>query len=311
MKRKARNAGTPPLWAVLPVILCLWALTLPPALPVYASEENTVVPEGHLPPAYEFNLGGDAILTSNIPNGMITNGPVVLQFPTGEVSIQRNGIPFPYIPGTAIEMGGEYTLFVVVAYQWVETFRFRVVTIPVNDLVEFAAPEGFVLTEVLHNGIPQVIADPHVFLITDDGDYQVTFAGGDSVHTAQVTVDRETPRLVFMRMLGDGRMEEIFVSPEGDSAFEAPVTFTPMGDRAYTLQVVFNRAAINPAPTTLTEPGRYHITVTDAAGNQAVYTFRILYIMDVPTVWIIVIASLLIAALGIYLVHNRMTVRVR
>jgi hypothetical protein len=36
-----------------------------------------------------------------------------------------------------------------------------------------------------------------------------------------------------------------------------------------------------------------------------------MYVMDVPTVWIIIIASVMLVALAAYLIHHRVTIRIR
>ncbi|MCL2500717.1 MAG: hypothetical protein FWE90_10365 [Defluviitaleaceae bacterium] len=279
-------------------------------------EETGEAAEADIPPPmpYETVIGTDEILFSNVPNGMITNDPVFLMFPMENVSITRNGLPFAYIPGTPIETAGQYVVSVTMELQLrLDVHHFRIVTTPVNDLVEFTAPDGFIIEEALIDGIAMQITDPRVFPVFDDSEYRLTFAREGTRYTVTVRIKRTPPQLVFMRMLETGHMQEIFISEDGDSFFEGPIAFAPheQGDDVFTIQTVLNRSAYNPANNTLTEPGRYRVTVTDQAGNSTAYTFRILYVMDVPTVWIIIIASVMLVLLGVYLIHNRMTLRVR
>jgi hypothetical protein len=272
--------------------------------------------EANIPPLmpYEIVIGVDEILLSNVPTGLITNGPVFLMFPTENVSITRNGLPFAYIPGTPIEMPGAYVVNITLELQMqLDVHHFRIVTTPVNDLSEFTPPDGFIIEEALFDGIAMQILDPLAFPVFDDGEYRLTFASGDTRYTVAVRIKRTPPQLTFMRMTENGNMEGITVPEDGGGMFEGTVLFAPFeqGDDLFNIQVVFNRSAIIPVNNTLTEAGRYRITVTDIAGNSTTYTFRILYVMDIPTVWIIIIASVLIVLLVIYLIHNRMTLRVR
>jgi hypothetical protein len=303
MMRKVTAAVA--VWVALVIFAAVTVLAEPGN-----GEEGDAAP--HMP--YETVIGVGELLLSNIPNGLITNGPVFLLFPTENVTITRNSLPFAYIPGTPIELAGQYVVSVTMEVQLrVDVFHFRVVTTPINDLAEFTAPEGFDITEALVDGIPMQILDPRVFPVWEDGEYHLTFTGRDAQYGVTVHIKRTPPQLVFMRLTESGSMEGMTVPEDGDGMFEGPVVFAPaeQGDNLLTIQVIFNRSAYSPTNNTLTEPGRYRLTVTDVAGNSTTYTFRILYIMDVPTIWIIIIASLMVVALGVYLTRNRLTMRVR
>jgi hypothetical protein len=283
-------------------------------LAVLADEADNTENNTQPPLPYETVIGVDEFIYSNVPSGLITNDPVYLMYPTENVSITRNGLPFAHIPGTPIETNGVYVVSVTLEMQLrLDVLHFRIVTTPVNDISEFTAPDGFVIEEAIVDGVAKQILDPRVFPVFDDGEYHLTFARGDTRYAVTVRINRTPPQLTFMRLTETGNMEEIFISPDGDAFFEGPVLFTPLnqGDDLFTIQTVFNRSAYVPNNNTLTEPGRYRLTVTDTAGNSTTYTFRILYIMDVPTVWIIIIASILIVTLVVYLIHNRMSIRVR
>jgi hypothetical protein len=297
------------------VIVWLAAFALM-AFTVFADTADDEETEAYAPPPmpYEIAITADDFLLSSVPVGMTTNGPVYLMFPTENVSITRNGFPFAYIPGTPIEMGGAYVVSVSMELQLrLDVHHFRVVASPVNDITEFTPPDGFMIEEALFNGVAYQILDPLAFPAFDDGEFRLTFVREDTRYTVTVVIIRTPPQLTFMHMLVGGQMEAITVPADGDGMFEGPIVFAPFeqGDDPFSIQVVFNRSAYNPTGNTLTEPGRYRITVTDVAGNSTVYTFRILYIMDVPTVWIIVIAGILLILLCVYLIHNRVTVRVR
>jgi len=261
---------------------------------------------------YETSIGGGLSVFSSVPNGMITNGPVYLVFSSELVTLTRNGMFHPHTPGEPLEAGGIYALTMQTEdFLSVDVLSFRIITVPVNDLISFNAPYGFVLSEVILDGISLLITDPRGFETLWDGVYEFTVSSARFGTTYEVTVTKDTvpPQLIFTQLGGGGEMEAVYISVEGNSAFEGPVIFS--GEEGYILHITLGRDVITPLHNILTEPGRYNITVTDIAGNTSFYSFRILYVMNFPTVWVIIITSALAIWLAVYLVKNRMKARVR
>ncbi|MDR2557978.1 MAG: hypothetical protein LBC86_00305 [Oscillospiraceae bacterium] len=278
--------------------------------PEFEMPEFEPVPESTL---YHFPYGSGDMLITNIPNGMITSREVFLNFEPGTLGIEQNGFFISYLLGEAIIENGVYRL--VLAADFVtEIFTFTIAAEPVNSLTVYNAPDGFTIVEVLLAGRQQQIPDNRSFDMREDGDYEFTIADAEfeTVFTVSITLDTAPPVLTFYNVSAEGEQTELVWPEDGSDAFIGPIAYH--SDEIYdiSLQILYNRAEINPPHNRiLREAGRYHITAVDAAGNSVQYTFRILYVMDVPTGWVIAVSSILIVGLTTYLIYNRKKVRVR
>jgi hypothetical protein len=266
---------------------------------------------------YEHYLGGGEVLISSVPNGMITDSEVFLFFPIEYFMLMRGGEFVAAELGMTVTENGHYTLIELDEDYGVWdvlniVFSFTIAAQPVNDLVHYTVPVGFSFAEVLHNGMAQHIPNPHIFELGDDGEYQFTIVSEnyETMYTVSIVLDTTPPAIVFGRTV-NGEHTPLALTVDGNYSLYAPIIFEVTDLTEYTIQVARNREIIFAHNNTLTQPGRYQVLVVDAAGNFSLYTFRIAYVMDVPTVWIIVITVGLFAALVIYLVRNRKKIRVR
>jgi len=281
-----------------------------PVIPGVPEPEVPAEPEFKI---YEYRFGENEKLTTNIPKGIITDDRVILDFTPGTLGITQNGDFISYRLGDYLTESGKYTL--VLASDFVtEVFDFTIVSTPVNFLSAYTVPEDFTIVEALFAGTSRQIPNNKSFEMNSDGDYQFTITDKDfeTVYTVSLTLKTAPPVLTFSRLTEDGEKIEVEWTEEGGDAFEGPIVYSSSEIDDYTISVTYNRSAINtPGNHTLRESGRYRINVVDAAGNTAQYTFRIIYIMDVPTGWIIAISAILLAALTAYLIRYRIKARVR
>ncbi|MDR2531971.1 MAG: hypothetical protein LBC82_03920 [Oscillospiraceae bacterium] len=262
---------------------------------------------------YSYSVLGGQTLVASVPKGMITNDDVFLDFPSPLLIIMRGDTFVPFSPVEPITGNGEYRV-VMVENPEVEVFNFTIANGAVNFLNAFTAPEGFTIVEVLFDGQSQQISNEKRFATDTDGDYRFTITDSsfETVYTVNITLRTTPPALIFSRIAKDNEIVELEWSEEGNDAFEGPIVFSSDEINEYTISVLYNRTPINtPNNHTLIEAGRYHITAVDTAGNSTQYTFRILYVMDVPTGWVIAIVAILLTALIIYLARNRKKVRIR
>lgn len=263
---------------------------------------------------YFVNLGNDLVVFCNVPNGMTTNSEVLISFPVDSFSITRDDDVYVHDAGQPLTEHGYYIL-AHIDNPAVVVYSFRIVTRPLNDMTEFTIPNGFVLTTAFFGNEMFKTTDSRSAPMDNDGDYRF-IVSDDKYETSfiiEITLDTAPPQLVFTNRPEDGSEPVVFeISPEGDTELIAPVVFYAAdGEENCDVLIMLNASSARANNNTLLEPGVYRITITDTAGNSTLYTFRILYIVTVPLIWVIVIGSLLIIALGGYLMYNRKHIRVR
>ena len=248
---------------------------------------------------FVYKMPGDyGLFASSVPFGMITDGGVRIDYPPIYIRILRGEDEYNHSPGEQITQDGVYT---AITLGGDTVFWFRIITAPVNDLSAYPAPSGFYLQEVSSNHRTETMLNSDLYEVEEDGIYRFSLADketGELFRVVTVTLDTTPPTLTF-----DGW-------EEGEVRTMAPVRYFP-DELDAIVTVTKDGQSFFSAQDTLEEAGRYIITVTDLAGNETVYSFRLTAGMNISAIWVIIIFVLLLAALAVFLIRNRRKARVR
>jgi len=279
--------------------------------------------------------------TSNIPNGLVTNGPVVLEFSENiEFTILRDDKPTDYYRArTSVTEPGSYRVLVrvvetvaqetdiipseitledivnmqdITLAELLDTtqdtvvhegeFRFRIVAGMTNSLVFYNPPPGYRITELIYEDIPVTNFSPRFIRLTADGTYRVTVAGAEGEPVFTTEIMRFTMLpVIFLEGVADG------------ASTTRPVTFRveSRGPGIADVDVRLDNARVPPRGGHLTAPGLYRITATDYAGNSSTVSFRILYSVNVSGWTVIALTILILGGLTGTMVYFRRNMRVR
>lgn len=238
--------------------------------------------------------------TVSVPNGFTTSQDVQFSGLLEDYMITRNGETLEWFGGFLSEQG-EYAIYYADNPEE-PLYTFSIIKHAVNVL-EYSVPDGFAIRSVSYNGESLVLNNNKTFTAQaqDEGEYVITVAqlsAADSPLTWENTfVLKTTPPVVLFDGLGEN------MTSEGTVLFWSE-------QEGVALRLERDGVIINTTGT-VSEPGRYTLTATDAAGNSTVYSFRIFYTMDVPAVWAIIITVLLIASVAGYVFYCRKKTRVR
>ncbi|MCL2096407.1 MAG: hypothetical protein FWH10_05820 [Oscillospiraceae bacterium] len=251
--------------------------------------------------AFQYPAG---TLYSSVPNGLITSGEARFRGDFESLFVTQDDLPFEW-NGGIIFSHGDYRVYYSEAGEefegaeyGTEILRFRIITRPVGDLGQYTIPENFSLQSVSYEGENVVLDSEGIFYPELDGVYTFTVGYKENplFFTSEITVKR-TPPVILFEGLDDNMTSE---EPVVYRAEEAGVSV-----RAYHDGVEI------PVTGMVSLPGRYLLTAEDVAGNVSEYEFRLFYVMNISGVWVIVIASAMIAAIIGYCVYCRVKVRVR
>lgn len=250
---------------------------------------------------------GSGFLT-NFKNGTVTNDPVIVKASdTITYEVYRGGQPMEeFIPDEYLTEAGSYEIYPVEdssAYAQAypsekPVLRFRIVdtAAPVSDLGVLNAPEGTVYTDVRLDG---ETADASIFRnektlnLEKDGTYLVSMTSEAGESDLVVMVDKTAPRF------------SVATKPNLASiAYQSSDVSRVMVYRGNDL--VNNGNVVS----TITEPGRYSMTVFDRAGNSTTQSFVINYRINAGAVIAILIVIGLMVALGVFIYKVRSSVKV-
>lgn len=247
---------------------------------------------------YEYPVG-EGFFHCSAYTGMAVTGVVTLSVDDGvDVIIYKDGKKGSKVPDELTEQGmyvvttgGESGGSPLMNFQIVETLT--------GKLERYDLPSGFTLSSVTIDGEKAGAFGKSVEM-TRDGEYEISYfckaTGVD--YALNLTVDHTPPQVEFEGLNEDDEAREP-VKLSGISE-EDRVTITKDG----------NEVNLN-FQSSLTESGRYHVVVTDAAGNSVEKDFRILIYFNMQA-WIFFGVILLIAAgvaVALWITRKRMRVR--
>lgn len=286
-------------------IYLIFLLTLVMALPTVAeaAEENRVAvndnmtydPDEHM---YVYSVTGDGIyeVMSNVADGLLTNGPVVIRHDAvTNVKVFRDGEEVDSSEFEALTKPGAYVVNASLNGNSNRILGFTIIGAS-SSISEYKLPMNFSVESMTLNDAA-IDFDPYEIYFDYEGDYMLTFCCGaaHTMHDVFITIDKTPPTLALVNV------------KNGEA--KGPVSLADAEPGA-DLYIEFNNIAIMPVET-LTTTGTYYVKITDEAGNSSEYKFDIVVAINSSTVWFIVIFVILLIGITVYLVMSRKKMRIR
>ncbi|MCD8082513.1 MAG: hypothetical protein LUE86_03025 [Clostridiales bacterium] len=222
---------------------------------------------------YTFPNGNS--FTTTTPRGMITTGPVEFNLSSGVECLVMKGPDQGQVPESFLftETGVYHLRFF--CYQAADTgsedynlyesnYYFTIIGDTDGSLGAIMAPEGFVITVARRDGKAQEITHENCFFLFGDGRYEIQYADQATGTIRLETVfnrDTTAPFLTFSQELEDGTAKP-------------PLDFYP-SEQNCQIWMNYEGEASETTRQTLTAPGNYELTVSDAVGNRRTYRVRV------------------------------------
>lgn len=192
---------------------------------------------------------------------------------------------------------GKYTVSATINGSEIKVFSFTIVGKAIGtSITRYDLPNTFVLSKVTLNG-DDILTDTRAVDFSEEGNYVIEYSSSRNKKDYQLTltVDHEAPTLALKGVV-DGKIR----GPLDISDYQPTDKIT----------ITHNNKEIKYRPT-LTNSGKYVITVTDEAGNTSVYTVFIGFYLNVQTISFVILFVLIIVGMFVYIRISRKRFRVR
>ena len=235
---------------------------------------------------------------SNVASGMTTTETVWLLVPEGvPFLLYKDGILMEEEKYSDISEPGAYALISNEITENKEVMHFTIVAPVTGQLSRFQVPEGFAISSALCNGIKIPFERTYVDM-ENEGEYDISYRCPvtESMYLFRVTVDHTPPVLALAEVMEDG-------------IAKGPVDISDLEEGAQ-IGIWLNNKLI-PQEQILTRSGKYHLVVTDAAGNMTEYDFMIRGYFNTNSKILIFVILAACAGIGIYALYSRRHMRIR
>lgn len=265
-------------------------------------------PEGEKNIRYTLPNGNYFI--SNIPQGMVSSGPVDLRLPSGAVGIVKKDEGTGSISDSwHFTESGSYQVQIL-SYQtpgsggndyhvYEVLFCFTILSPTDGHVGMIPAPKGFQITKVRLDGEEQPLKSSRGFFLEKDGRYQITYQAQEYPELELETdfvLDTTAPFLSF--------------APESeDGVYGGPVEFYP-SEPDCQIRMNYNGEQGYAIGRELVAAGNYGLTVEDPAGNERWYSLRIRQTYNLMDVRILVLGFIALAGIGIWMAALRRNMKV-
>ena len=240
-----------------------------------------------------------AEIGANVADGMVTKEKVSIVVPGGvATTLYKDGKVVEKPALSAISEPGGYVLRIGNGSENEDLLSFTITSTTTGSLNYYSMPESFYVTSVTRDG--QDLSGPtsRVELLTE-GEYSIEYGcpkAGLS-YTLSLTVDHTPPELTFTGADERGRAR-------------GPVTYAGL-EKGDTVTCLKDGSEYTPRRATLSQMGKYVLTVTDKAGNSNTYYVTILLYLNAQSVVFFALFIAIVAALVAYLQISRRRMRVR
>jgi hypothetical protein len=240
------------------------------------------------------------VFACSVCDGMIVTGSVSFAVSDKDlkVAVYWNGNKLNGIPGSVSDEGN----YVVLAWDNVsesQVLTFQIVDKVTGRISQYIIPNGFTIRSVRMNGVDTRVGFGSVDMSEEayyEIEYRCNATGID--YYLNVTTDHTPPNVSFVGL-------------DENNKAQGPVTLKGLAkdDRVY---VTFNdeKGSLD-SNNQVTQSGKYHIVVMDAAGNSVTRDFIILLYLNVKGV--VFLAILVVCLIGViialYISRKRLRVR--
>ena len=239
------------------------------------------------------------VVYSNVADGMITRENVTLSIPDGMGTvILQDGAAIEYT-GQELRNNGNYVVQIQENGQTATVLTFTITGARNGRILNYSMPDGFRIVSASKDG--EIIGYSRKFVdMSVEGSYTVSYECPltQMSYTLYLTVDTTPPVLTLEGVGEDGKAR-------------GPVTISGKGEYD-TLNITKDGEPYSMIMSyTLTQSGRYVVTVSDEAGNVNTYQFTIMIYLD-RNGWIFTaIFVLLIIGIVVYVHYHRTHLKVR
>ena len=248
---------------------------------------------------YIYPVGNSRILCS-VADGMIVTGEVVLS-KDGEmnISVFKDGESMSEIP-SEIKAVGDYVVVTGSGSTKTQLLSFQIVNSVTGRLQQYILPTGFVIQKVRRDGESLPHGNGSVSF-DEEGDYEVDYIcnANAAEYTLKVRIDHTPPQISFLGL-------------DEDNEARGPVTIQGM-EEGDTISIIYDgeESVKMDDENQVSETGRYHVVVTDEAGNSVEKDFEILLYLNFNATMFIVAFLLVIIGVCTALLISRKKLRVR
>lgn len=244
---------------------------------------------------YRLSSGGD--ISSNVASGMVTTDSVWVTLPTGVgATLYRDGVELTDADLMNIREPGGYVVGVINSGVMIQPLRFTIVNSVTGVLQEYRVPDQFSVSKVTLNGEEQSF-NPFAVDLSREGNYEITYnlVPARTSYSINIAVDHTAPVLELAAV--------------EDGVAKGPVSLADL-EHGASIYIEQDGKQISYTDE-LTESGSYVVTVQDAAGNSNTYKFVIRVYFNISSMVFFIMTVVVIAALVIYILRSRKTLRVR
>ncbi|MEG1294733.1 MAG: hypothetical protein RSD33_11145, partial [Clostridium sp.] len=238
----------------------------------------------------------------NVPTNTMVNEAVYAELPTGvKATVTKDGAAtVDYQSGMqAIDHGSYVIAAENEAGEKIE-LPFRILLHAVNDVTQFTAPEGYIISSVDIDGDQATQLNAASYDLTEDGTYSFIMSGKSKDFPELFTVvikDTQAPELTFEGLDENGK------------AIAKSFSYT-CDDENAVITVLRGKKTVRTIGNTLTDSGNYTISVEDAAGNRKEYHSKISFHLNMITIILCAIVIVIIGGLIAFYISNREQMKV-
>lgn len=229
---------------------------------------------------------------STVADGMVTNYGVSLEYGTGtDFVLYKDGIKLEGQDVSAIKQVGSYVL----QYKGRKVLEFRIIG-EYSTIEFFNAPNGFYIQDVQLDGEGAQFSHGSAGL-SGEGTYAVSYvceATGKS-YSFKTTADRTAPELVLEELDEKGRAR-------------GPVDLSDREANSI-LKITLDGEEIKVSDT-LTQSGRYVVTIADSAGNYNTYNFTIMIYFNTSSITFFILILAVIGGISAYIIISSKRLKV-
>jgi len=248
---------------------------------------------------YIYPVGNSRILCSVADGMIVTDGVVLSKDGEMNISVYKDGESMSEIPSEITDVG-DYVVVTGSGSAKTQLLTFQIVNSVTGRLQQYILPSGFVVQNVRRDG-ESLSHGAGSVKFDEEGDYAVDYVcNANSVeYTLKVRIDHTPPQISFLGL-------------DEDNEARGPVTIQGMSE-GDSISIIYDgeESVKLDDENQVSETGRYHVVVTDVAGNSIEKDFEILLYLNFNATMFIIAFLLVIIGVCTALLISRKKLRVR
>lgn len=240
---------------------------------------------------YRVTLENGVELISTVPEGYIGPDSVeitVTDDAPSEIELYRNDELQEFVNGNSLMDTGVYRL-----EAGGEAYSFRIVS-QASDLEYYPAPVGMRFTKLFLGDAPQSLPSDQLLVLESDGVYTI-FMEGTAGDALEVVLKKDTEAPAVQVTVDGGKASIQYLSDD--------ITEIVLEKDGSVVDGFHG--------TMISSPGRYRLTVSDAAGNETVREFVLKYQINLYGVASVLLCILVIAGGAVFVFHTKRNMKIR